>query len=480
LLKNTILALLLCLCGASGAQTITNLTHQPPNGAGVAFLLTDGTVVAQGGSFSDWWKLTPDSAGNYVDGTWSQVASLPSNYSPDAFASAVLADGRVVITGGEYNFGNFVLTNLGAIYDPVANTWTALTAPSGWSTIGDSPSAVLPDGTFLVGQKLTTNVARLDPKTLTWTNLTSTGKNDFNAEEGWTLMPNGTILTADVKGAPQSEIYNVTTGAWTSAGSTIVDLHAPTTVIGCLHYPGGCYYPPGEIGPQILRPDGTVFVTGGTPKGGNSGHTSVYHPAIAGHAATWVVGPDFPTGDDAADNSAVLLPSGNVLVAGSNTGSLYEFNGTTLTVTSQAGYVPILMLPNGQALIESGAAVGLYTPTGTPKSAWKPAITSFPTSVNHGSMYTISGRRFNGMSQAAAFGDEFQTATNYPLLRIKNKLSGHVFYLRTHDHSSMGVATGATIVSTSFDVPSTIETGACTMQVIANGIASPAVHIVIN
>lgn len=479
MLKNTMLALLLCLCGASGAQTITNLTHQPPNGAGIAFLLTDGTVVAQGGSYSDWWKLTPDNAGNYVDGTWSQVASLASNYSPDAFASAVLADGRLVITGGEYNFGNFVLTNLGAVYDPVANTWTPLTAPSGWSTIGDSPSVVLPDGTFLLGQKLTTDVAQLDPKTLTWTNLTSTGKNDFNAEEGWTLLPNGTILTADVKDAPQSEIYNVTTGAWTSAGSTIVDLHSPTTVVGCLHYPGGCYYPPGEIGPQILRPDGTVFVAGATPKGGKSGHTSVYHPAKGKLPATWVQGPDFPTGDDAADNFAVLLPSGNVLVAGSNTGSLYEFDGTNLTVTSTAGYVPILMLPNGQALIE-GAAVGLYTPTGTPKSAWKPVITSYPSSVNPGSTYTISGKRFNGMSQAAAFGDEDQTATNYPLVRIKNKLSGHVFYLRTHDHSSMGVATGATIVSTSFDVPATMETGACTLQVIANGIASGFVHIVIN
>ena len=167
--------------------------NQPPDGAGIAFLLTDGSVIAQGNSGSDWWKLTPDNKGNYLGGTWTQMASLPGDYSPYAFSSAVLADGRVVISGGEYNFGNFVLTNLGANYEPVANTWTAISAPTGWSTIGDSPSSVLPDGTFLLGQKLTTDVARFDPKTLTWTNLTSNGKNDFNAEEGWTLLPDGTI-----------------------------------------------------------------------------------------------------------------------------------------------------------------------------------------------------------------------------------------------------------------------------------------------
>ena len=33
-------------------------------------------------------------------------------------ASQVLADGRVLIEGGEYNFGQFSFTNLGAVYDP--------------------------------------------------------------------------------------------------------------------------------------------------------------------------------------------------------------------------------------------------------------------------------------------------------------------------------------------------------------------------
>ena len=79
-----------------------------------------------------------------------------------------------------------------------------------------------------------------------------------------------------------------------------------------------------------------------------------------------------------------------------------------------------------------------------------------------------------------SFGDEFETATNYPLVRITNTSTGHVFYARTHDHSTMAVATGNKIVSTNFDVPAGMETGASSLEVVANGIPSAAVAITVN
>ena len=91
------------------AQTLTPLVRQSPGGANLAFQLTDGTVMCQGDSLNDWYKLTPDNTGSYINGTWTQVASLQPGYVPDDFASAVLADGRVVITGGEYNNNQFSL-----------------------------------------------------------------------------------------------------------------------------------------------------------------------------------------------------------------------------------------------------------------------------------------------------------------------------------------------------------------------------------
>lgn len=440
--------------------------------------LTDGTLLVQGFGLSDWWKFTPDNKGSYVNGTWTQVASLPSGYVPDAFSSAVLADGRALIEGGEYNNNGFELTNLGAIYDPTTNKWTQLPPPPGWAFIGDSPSAVLPNGMFLIGNKLVKNIAVLNPKTMQWKQGVAPGKSDFNAEEGWTVMPDGTVFTFDVKNAPNSERFLPTKIKWITAGSTIVDLHSDSP-FGCLPYGDHgqyCYYPPGEVGPAILRPDGTVFATGSYTQDGSPAHTAIYTPgAHLEDPGTWAVGPDFPNGDDAGDSFAVLLPNGNVLVEGES-GTLYTFDGNTLTSGPFAGGA-MIVLPTGQILI-GGSEV--YNPPGTYQSSWTPVVTNCPTTVTRGSTYQISGTQFNGLSQANAFGDEFEWATNYPLVRITNQGTGHVFYARTHDHSSMGVATGSKVVSTNFDVPAGMETGASSLEVVANGIPSPKVSITVN
>jgi hypothetical protein len=87
------------------ASPWTPLANQPNfllDGASVPILLTDGSVLVQDAGFPDWWKLTPDKFGSYVNGTWSQVASLPATYSPLYHSSAVLPDGRLIIEGGEY------------------------------------------------------------------------------------------------------------------------------------------------------------------------------------------------------------------------------------------------------------------------------------------------------------------------------------------------------------------------------------------
>ncbi len=465
--------LLLVSCSFLFAQTTQRLAHQPPDGAGIGFLLTDGTVMYQGNAESDWYKLTPDNTGSYVNGTWSRLANLPAGYVPDAFASAVLADGRVVITGGEYLNGAFALTNLGAVYDPAKNAWTNLPAPTGWKYIGDSPSVVLPNGNFMVGNKLLKSMAMLNPKTMKWTIMSGTGKSDFNAEEGWTLLPDGSILTEDVKHAPNSERYVPSARAWSTAGSTIVDLHSPSP-FGCINYgPGGtlCYYPPGEIGPAILRPDGTVFATGSySSTTSGAGHTAIYDTKTG----TWSVGPDFPNGDNAGDSFAVLLPSGNVLVEGAF--NSYEWDGVNFNPTLPTPG-SLIVLPTGQVLV-GGSEV--YNPTGTYQAGWAPTVTSVTSTVTRGSTYKISGTQFNGLSQAASFGDEYETATNYPLVRIINKSTGHVFYAKTHDHSTMGVATGSAIVSTNFDVPANMETGASSLEVVANGIPSAPVSITVD
>src|SRR5207248_2467842 len=127
------LTLLVSLLNSSvaGGQSWTALNHQPCTAGqpcffpGTALLLTDGTVMAQNSGLDSWYKLIPDNTGNYVNGTWSQLASLPAGYGPLYFASAVLPDGRLIVEGGEFNFSlPATPSTMGAIYDPTANSWT--------------------------------------------------------------------------------------------------------------------------------------------------------------------------------------------------------------------------------------------------------------------------------------------------------------------------------------------------------------------
>jgi hypothetical protein len=472
------LVVFLALDSIGFSQTWTPLKNQPSFAANDALLLTDGRVIVQDTNAGDWWTLTPDETGSYVDGTWKKIASLQSGYTPLYHSAAILPDGRLVIQGGEYNGSNNpVWTNQGAIYDPVKNKWTPLTPPAGWSQIGDAQSVILSNGTFMMGDPFDNADAQLNAKTLKYTVLTGKGKADRNDEEGWVLLPNGDVLTTDALDAPNSEVFNPKTKTWSSAGSTIVRLEDPNSE---------------EIGPMVLQPNGIVFATGANANG--AGHTSNYNTATG----KWAKGPDIPDGLDIADGPASLLPNGHVLIMASpvvfsNGVKFFEWTGTKfINAPNIAGAADIpsfvgdmLVLPTGQVLLTTQGAVSphpqvlVYNAKGTYKPAWAPTITSLPTTITRGTSYVIKGTQFNGLSQGAAYGDDTQSATNYALVRITNKATKHVFYARTVNPSTMAVATGSLPVSTHFTVSARTETGDSSLVVVTNGIPSKAVAVTV-
>ena len=91
----------------------------------------------------------------------------------------------------------------------------------------------------------------------------------------------------------------------------------------------------------------------------------------------------------------------------------------------------------------------------------------------------IFGYKFNGVSRAANSGDDNLQATNYPIVRITNVTTGHVFYRRTHDHNTMAVGYQGPAYTT-LDVPASVETGQGTLEVIANRVPSQKYKIGIN
>jgi len=433
------LVALLAWCNSASGQSWFPITTQFP--VGIALQLTDGTILIQENKTSNWWILTPNDEANYGEGTFSPAATFPASlqYAPLYFASAVLPDGRVIVEGGEYNFGVSPTgsdTTKGAIFDPTVapnGKWTPVAPPAGWARIGDAASVVLPDGTFMLANccDFPAQAALLDASTLTWTVLTSSsgfkGKFDSNNEEGWTLLPNGKVLTVDTYvGVPynptamNSEIYDPSTGTWTSAGSTVEQLWDSRAACG-----GTYSTSTHEIGPAVLRPDGTVFATGSNSCPSTAGHTAVYNYLTG----VWTAGNDIPGVNDIADGPAALVPNGHVLIDtnpgyGNSPSTIYSVNGTGYNTIPQPSGLNPSNTEGGRMLITAAGTILLthvnsnnmwiFHPAGTYEPAWQPHICAgcYPAIGYIGSTYTVSGTQFNGLSQGAAFGDDAQSATN--------------------------------------------------------------------
>ncbi|HUJ59675.1 MAG TPA: hypothetical protein VLX92_14320 [Kofleriaceae bacterium] len=480
------------------------LTNTPPVAAAAFHLLApDGTVILQDLETSNWYRLTPDNTGSYKNGTWSQMGSMPSGYAPLYFSSQWLPDGRLVAMGGEYNGPSGASwTNLGAIYDPTMDKWTSLAAPSGWTTIGDAQSQLLNDGTMMIADCCSANEAALDATSLTWTP-TGQGKLDWNDEEGWTMLPDGTILTLDCNVQSGSdpkgtEFFDPTSKSWT-AGS---DLPVQLADVGATY----------ELGPAPLRGDGTVFAVGALPA------NAIYDTKTK----TWTVGPTFPGGIVGQDAPAAVLPNGNILLVASPPGesfpspvSFFELDPSnnmnaapaTPNATSDASYqVGLLVLPSGEVMeTDFSTDVELYTPGTGPDMTYAPDIISIPemvsstggtagtkyprtplpttptqgvslTTLYAGQTYSVWANRINGVTEGAYYGDDEQPSTGFAIVRLTNMASGHVAFARTHHESTYAI--GADVVgATLFDVPATAESGTTQMSIVTNGIPSPAIQV---
>lgn len=450
----------------------TRIVNNPSFAASNMLLLTDGTVMCQDAGGSAWWKLTPNAFGDYVNGTWSRLAS--TRWTRLYYASAVLRDGRVFVSGGEYSNGGSE-TNKTEIYDPVADAWTEISPPPGWNNVGDAPCSVLPDGSVLLGSIFNTRTAIYDPVANMWS--ASANKDDASSEETWAILPDGTVLNVECTRRPRAEKYLYWLDRWVSAGNVPVDLVQASSL---------------ELGPFAVLPDMSCLCIGAT------GNTALYYmPDNPEDPGTWAVGPTFPPDKpgnrpmQAKDAPCAVLPNGKVLITVSPAGEggtfpsptyYFEYDGGVLNpvpappISGGPAYVGrMLVLPTGQVAYATGQrSVYVYTPDGSPDPSWKPTIVDAPIHVDAGGAYTLYGTQINGLNEGAYYGDDASMSSNYPLVRIRNLDSGKVWYCRTGNHSIMAIATGDAVHSTDFTVPDGIEDGTLVLEVVANGIASDA------
>ena len=458
------------------------LIHQPPARVGAVLQLRDGRVLVHGESYvgptgsANWYTLTPDSNGSYLNGQWGSGGTLPPGYGPLWFGSQVLLDGKsVVIEGGEYNFTSKIRTNLGAIATVVphgAISWTPNTPPIGWSTIGNGPSIILPNGTYMQGNCCTQQTAYFKGPNL-WTAGPSVNSVS-NEYQGWTLLPTDSVLTVDASpsctAAKGTERYHG--NHWYCETATNTQLY-------------DAVYDPKRagLGAAVLMYNGKVLQFGGLPSA-----TEIFDP----DAETWTIGPNPLLILDQPDGPASLEPNGKVLAMLSNRldqtechmveydpsmGPIGAISGAPNPEDCRGdGGTPswmghLMILPTGQILFTNlTGAVEIYTPQAGYLAATQPFI-AIGQYVSKGAwLNRLAGYNINGLTQNNAYGDDYQADTNYPLIRLM--CGGTAYYANTHGESTHSIRPG-TIATTDFDLdPATPLSANCDLQLIANGVPS--------
>lgn len=461
---------------AQGTWTPVSAVAPDQNG-GVMILLSDGTVMAKtftggpDGYGNTWDKLTPDIHGSYSSGTWSKtIAAMHSTRL--YFSSQMLKDGRVYVAGGEYGTGG----SLGEVYNPLTNTWT--NAPSTGQRISDANSEILPDGRVL--QALVTGTLRGNNIYNPLTNTYTTGPNclGIHNESAWLKLPDNSTLMID-RVTTSSERYIPSLNQWVADGTVPVALYDPFG---------------DETGGAVLLPDGRAWFIG------SLGHTAYYTPSGTNAPGVWAAGPDMPNGQGTPDAAAAMMVNGKVLLATSPIPtsfnhfpaptSYYEFDYTTNTFTrinapsgaltdNVSCYVTnMLDLPNGQVLfaLQGATQYYVYTPSGAPVTTGKPVLSKITKATGVGT-YRITGTGFNGISEGATYGDDWQMNTNYPLFRIRSVTNGNVYYARTFNWNRTGVATGILKDTAFFTIPPGLPNGSYAVEVTVNGIASNSINV---
>ncbi len=433
--------------------------------------LTDGRLLSQAYYTNTWKILSPSATGSYANPTITPAAN--SLYTHLYYGSAVLKDGRVFVSGGEFGDGSDHIE----IYDPRVNKWTPVAKPAFFTdTISDNSIKVLSDGRVLCCTGGRGEFGLYDPVKNTWTQA-ATFPTNWTNEMTLAMLPDGSVLALATAYSPFTGYrYVPSLNQWISAGPPPVSLN--TTV--------------GEGGPMAQLPDGKVFILGQGTTG--PGHSAIYTPpTTATGAGSWKVGPSVPVTPDeyGADTPMATLPNGNVLFPmhdnASQSDKWFEYvesSNSLVTLTNvpdalsigqtRSDVFRLLMLPTGQVLV---TGVGnnqafIFTPDGSPQSAWLPHVAKIAKNTN--GSYTLAGTQLTGFSEGGVFGDDNSMSTNYPLVQL-TAANGRVYYARTFNPSTTAINTGKLAETTSFYLPAKLAAGTYQLRVIASGVASAAV-----
>jgi hypothetical protein len=490
------------------ANTWTPIAPYPAQAGCPQIATVTGTITTGSNVVTAVYPQTTGLLGKTISGT-----GIPAGTTVTAILSSsqIQLSANATANAANRNFG------LNSVYQLAA-------------CFGDDPTMLLPGGTaglILAGDLVNGNTFLYDIGADSWSpSGTKIYAGEASDEEGWSKLPDGTLLTYDLfqsiaTGGSYAEKYNPVTGTWSgiSPSDGTANGTIPLLSSSALGY---------ELGPLLRLQDGRILVIGANQ------HTALYTPSTN----TWAAGPDIsgslngnaaPFGAD--DAPAAILPNGHVILAadagpspvtttgnttnGSNiitnipstalfqvgwavagsgipgnatitsvdspnqvhlnlnatataTGvsltfggifsaptQLFDFNPVANTITPVSPAIPdanlntipsfvtrMLVLPTGQMLFsDSGRQLYLYTGDGAANPALRPVVNNI--SFVAPRTFTLTGKQLNGQSAGSDYGDDVESDSNYPIVKMTSP-AGVVYYGRTTGWSSFGVAGGLT------------------------------------
>lgn len=345
-----------------------------PRALGTVFP-SDGDVLVAGGGQGGLLSATGLATSEHYDFETMTVRAGPSLGTPRALAaSAILADGRVLLAGGVDATGSALATAV--VYDPATRAFVPTNPMSRPRALHEATT--LADGRVLVvggttstadpvqaasGAQATAEI--WDPATGRWT--TAAGMSDRLLGPDLTTMLDGRVLLSGgydvdsvfgiplpVGSIPRCRIYNPTSNTWSSAAAMndARMAHGINTV---------------------LLGDGRILVTGGASAGIDPSAASaiagaeIYDPA--GNAWTPLPPMAFPR----SLHTVTTLPNATVLVAGGASGTLAapveltsvqmldlvtgNWRSLAPLNTARAGHAAALM-PDGMVVVFGGQGQG--------------------------------------------------------------------------------------------------------------------------